>query len=152
MFSKDRRSPSSRAIRACQMAMNVQKKTDNGNKRTTNPHLCTFNLPFISVAFVASPFCLQVMKYGRKSEILSVLGRWRRNLTLLGLLVLLLGLLLLLLVLLLMIVGLESAQHEYGISSEQDLNMRFQTYYDYINTSKVRFIIQHFKLGQYCSN
>lgn len=41
--------------------------------------------------------------------------------TLLGL-VLLLGLLLLLLVLLLMIVGLERAQHEYGMSNEQDLN------------------------------
>ena len=63
MFSKDRRSPSKRAIRACQMAMKLEKK-DNENKRKTNPHLCTFNLPFISVAFVAPPFCLQVMKYG----------------------------------------------------------------------------------------
>ena len=36
---------------------------------------------------------------------------------------LLLGLLLLLLVLLLMIVGLERAQHEYGTSNEQDLNI-----------------------------
>jgi hypothetical protein len=52
-------------------------------------------------------------------------------LTLLELLVLLLGLLLLLLVLLLMIVGLESAQHEYGMSKEQDLFL-----YD-INTSKL---------------
>ena len=29
MFSKDRRSPSSRAMRACQMAMNAQKKGCN---------------------------------------------------------------------------------------------------------------------------
>ena len=54
--------------------------------------------------------------------------------TLLGL-VLLLGLLLLLLVLLLMIVGLESAQHEYEMSNEEDLNIRFQVY---INTSKLK--------------
>ena len=53
-------------------------------------------------------------------------------------LVLLLGLLLLLLVLLLMIVGLERAQHEYGMSNEQDLNIRFQVYFDYINTSKLK--------------
>jgi hypothetical protein len=60
-------------------------------------------------------------------------------LTLLGL-VLLLGLLLLLLVLLLMIVGLERAQHEYGMN-EQDLNIQFQTYYDYINTSKLKYLL-----------
>jgi hypothetical protein len=58
-------------------------------------------------------------------------------LTLLGL-VLLLGLLLLLLVLLLMIVGLERAQHEYGMSNEQGLNIQFQTYYTIINTSKLK--------------
>ena len=60
--------------------------------------------------------------------------------TLLGLLVLLLGLLLLLLVLLLMVVGLESAQHEYGISNEQDLNIRFQTYCSTITVYKYKQI------------
>ena len=52
-------------------------------------------------------------------------------------LVLLLWLLLLLLVLLLMTVGLERAQHEYEMSNEQALNIRFQAYYDYISKLKL---------------
>jgi hypothetical protein len=53
---------------------------------------------------------------------LTVLGRWRGDLTLLGLLMLLLGLLLLLLVLLLMTVGLKRAQHEYERRTSKDLD------------------------------
>jgi hypothetical protein len=80
-------------------------------ERDTDPHLGALNFPFISVAFIASPFSLQIMKDAGEGKILAVL-RWRRGygalLAGLVLLVLLLGLKLLLL--LLVVVGLDALQ------------------------------------------
>jgi len=74
------------------------------------PHFRPFNLPFIAVAFVFSPFCLEEVKNAGKREVLAVLGRRRGDITRLLATLLLLLLLLLLLVLRLQVLGLEPLQ------------------------------------------
>ena len=63
------------------------------------PHLGAFDFPFITVAFVSSPFCLEEVKNRREGEVLATLGRRKQIARLLQLLLLLLWLLLNLLLL-----------------------------------------------------
>jgi len=68
------------------------------------PHLSAFDFPFITVAFVSPPFCLEEMENRREGEVLATLGRRKQIARLLQLLLLLL--LWLLLNLLLLTLGL----------------------------------------------
>ena len=67
----------------------------------TYPHFSAFNFPFVAVAFVSPPFCLEEMKNRREGEVLTTLGRREQIAGLLQLLLLLLWLRLLLNLLLL---------------------------------------------------
>ena len=80
----------------------MRKTRQHDVESSTHPHLGTFNLPLVSVAFVLAPFGLEVVEDIRKRVVLTVLGR-ERDLALLGALLLLWhGLLALLLQLLLL--------------------------------------------------
>jgi len=72
---------------------------EGGYQQDADPHFGTFYLPFVSVAFVSPPFCLEVVENTGERVVLAVLG-WRRRNSGLALLV---GLELLLLPLLLVI-------------------------------------------------
>jgi hypothetical protein len=78
----------------------------------THPHLCPLDLPFVSVTFVSSPFCLEEMKDAGEGKVLAVLRRRWRNIRILRTRLLLWWLLWLLVavVLLLLGVGLEALQ------------------------------------------
>jgi hypothetical protein len=72
----------------------------------TDPHFSTFDLPFVSVAFVASPFGLEIVKDAGKRVVLAIQWRWRWDSCAWLALLERLGLLLLLLALLLLVIGL----------------------------------------------
>ena len=53
------------------------RNTDDGGRTKAYPHLSAFNLPFVTVAFVSPPFCLEEVKNGGEGEVLATL--WRRE-------------------------------------------------------------------------
>lgn len=72
-FSKDRRSPSRSAILACHGNFKIGHQGEDGRTRTY-PHLSAFNFPFVSVALVSPPFCLEEVENRREGEVLATLG------------------------------------------------------------------------------
>ena len=70
------------------------------------PHFSAFNFPFVTVAFVSPPFCLEEVENRGKGEILATLGRREQIARLLELLLLLLLLLWLRLLLNLLLLAL----------------------------------------------
>ena len=72
---------------------------DDGGQTRAYPHLSAFNFPFITVAFVSPPFCLEEVENRREGEVLATLRRRKQIALLLQLLLLWLRLLLNLLLL-----------------------------------------------------
>ena len=73
-LSKERRSPSSRAMRACSVSRDSQTRHEH-QRRRTHPHLRPLDLPLVSVSFISPPLCLEKVQDARKREILTTLGR-----------------------------------------------------------------------------
>jgi hypothetical protein len=96
-FSKERRSPSSRAIRAWVQWIEIR---DAKKGTETDPHLGALDFPLIPVAFIFAPFSLEIVENAGKIPVLATLEGRRRDLVLLLLLLLLLLRVLLLAVLL----------------------------------------------------
>lgn len=80
----------------CDGANNGERRDEDKARRRTHPHLCTLDLPLISVAFVSPPFGLKKVEDTREGKVLSAL-RWEGDLRLLWTLLLLGALLLVLL-------------------------------------------------------